>query len=103
MTAIFSVTMALKFNYKKKYFENKIFATKMCFKSKKSDVMAILSILEIEPADRLNTGEFHSLITAWLSLVWTNLRTSDVMFLTCLESWLQLVSQAHALYGCSVS
>ena len=48
MAAIFSVTVATKIILKTKFsFENKIFVTKMCFKPKKSDVMAILSILEI--------------------------------------------------------
>ena len=35
------------------FFENLNFVTKMCFTDKKSDVIVILSKIEISPADRL--------------------------------------------------
>ena len=49
MAAIFFVTMVTKLFV----FENQNFATKMCFKHTKSDVVVILSKIEISPADRL--------------------------------------------------
>ena len=48
MAAIFFVAMATIF------FLNQNFVTKMCFKHKKSDVMVILSKIEISVADGLN-------------------------------------------------